>query len=97
MVYFQYGDHEYKISWRYYDSFENHHHYQMKSTVCSLFDLTTGEIWNNLASCSAKDNFCKETGRKISLTRVLEKFNDKGFRKAAWQSYHSRKQNDDNK
>ena len=38
--------------------------------------------------CSAKDNFCRATGRKISLGRALLKaFPDKEDRRFIWQQY----------
>jgi hypothetical protein len=42
-----------------------------------------------VAICSPKDNFCKATGRKIALTKVMKNFNDKEFRTAIWNKYFS--------
>lgn len=55
-----------------------------------------GDPWNAVivgtSFCSAEDNFCYETGRKVALARALEDYApDREFRKAAWAGYHSRK------
>lgn len=47
------------------------------------------------ARCSQEDQFCKETGRTLSLRRALSsKWNfhlDRGFRTAVWHAYFDRK------
>ncbi|TVM02852.1 MAG: hypothetical protein CV087_08325 [Candidatus Brocadia sp. WS118] len=46
-----------------------------------------------IAHCSLKDQFCKETGRKLALSRVLlDVFQDCGIRKLVWDAYFARKQ-----
>lgn len=45
------------------------------------------------ALCSPQDQFCKETGRKLALQRLLsEVFQDRDKRKLVWQAYFARKQ-----
>lgn len=55
---------------------------------------TDSKDWLNLnygmAKCGKRDNFCKETGRKIALTRALRCFDDKEFRTAIWNAYFHR-------
>lgn len=48
---------------------------------------------NNIAKCSKRDNFCKETGRKVSLARAIEAF-DKPVRTEIWKAYLNRKVKD---
>ncbi len=43
--------------------------------------------------CAPMDVFCKETGRKVALTRALRGvrcIDDRGFRRAAWNCYLNR-------
>lgn len=64
------------------------------STTCIIIDedgyiLAVGE-----AKCSESDQFCRETGRKVSLTRALE---DRELfpleaRRAIWTQYLHRKE-----
>jgi len=55
---------------------------------------TDSKQWLNLcygtAKCGVDDNFCKETGRKIALTRALRYFEDKEIRTAIWDAYFHR-------
>ena len=69
-------------------------------TMCNIWIYNTYDPregaaeWTNLnygmAKCGLKDNFCKETGRKIALTRALRCFDDKEFRTAIWNAYFHR-------
>jgi len=50
-------------------------------------------VGSGVAYCSARDQFCKETGRKLALQRLLsEVFQDRNKRKLVWQAYFARKQ-----
>lgn len=50
-------------------------------------------IGMGIAYCSSKDQFCKETGRKLALQRLLsEVFQGRDKRKLVWQAYFARKQ-----
>ena len=64
-----------------------------RETIC-LIDLVGEDktFAAGSAVCSASDQFCKETGRKIALTRALFSAaeNNKGFRTAAWEAYRTR-------
>lgn len=45
------------------------------------------------AVCSPQDQFCKETGRKHALQRLLKKvFQDRSKRRIVWDAYFARKQ-----
>jgi len=65
-------------------------------TICTI---TAGDKENPIvvgygeASCSEKDNFIKEIGRRMSLTRALEmSFGDnREARKTFWETYHARR------
>lgn len=64
-------------------------------TMCYLeiIDVRNGAnyVFGGYALCNSKDQFNKETGRKLSLKRALEMSNiDKPHRRAIWLKYHSR-------
>lgn len=83
----------YFIDWRHIKS-------EVKSlskfrTACSIRDEALQLVATDLAECSLKDNFCRETGRKISLTRAIRVF-DKSVRKQIWEAYFNRSKNGTN-
>ena len=43
-------------------------------------------LWS-FALCSAKDAFCRDTGRRVSMTGALGGIKTKTFRRAFWQAY----------
>lgn len=58
------------------------------SSPASVFVIGAG-----IAYCSSSDQFCKETGRKLALSRILlDVFQDYNTRRLAWQAYFARKQ-----
>ncbi len=60
----------------------------VRSTSCSIVsgdDVQWGYSW-----CHRNDQFSKETGRKLALTRALIN-RDRSFRTAAWKAYFERK------
>lgn len=68
-------------------------------TMCNIWKINKGWIfpedeWANLnyglAKCGVNDNFCKETGRKIALSRALKCIDDKEVRTAIWNAYFVR-------
>ena len=62
-------------------------------TECSIKDQYNVPILTGTASVNTgKYNLCKETGRKISLTRAIANLS-KADRTIIWQAYFSRKQN----
>lgn len=71
-------------------------------TTAMIFDANTKEFMaSGTAKCHVGDNFCKETGRKLSLARALFKLYPengtmagrrfKQERKAFWTHYFARK------
>ena len=63
------------------------------TTICFIKDENLQEVNIDQTFCSIKDNFCKETGRKISLGRAVMFF-DKQIRKEIWEAYLNRKVKD---
>ncbi len=83
----EYGGDVYSVGW---------HHCRegkKKGTVCTV-ELKTGETWTIVAVGGAKlhtyDRFEKETGRRLSLTRAIERFS-RAERTAFWEAYWGRK------
>lgn len=64
-------------------------------TECLIKSETNIPITTNSAFCSGKDNFCREKGRKISLSRAVMFF-DKQVRTEIWKAYLNRKVKDAN-
>ena len=63
------------------------------NTVCVLSEENK-PFGYGVAICSHKDNFCKDTGRKISLARALKNANiPKEERKSIWEVYRLSKPN----
>ena len=62
-----------------------------RQTVCDI-GFPNGEVFTGVSVCGRKDNFCREIGRKISLTRALK---EAGFtyegRQQVWKAYFNRK------
>ncbi len=88
MVKFQYNNNQYTIEWKYVEEYKYYH------TYCSL--LCNNELVTfSQAIMNPCDKFVKETGRKVSLTRLLKNLPDdlsnKEFRTAVWDAYFSRK------
>ena len=53
----------------------------------------TDDVCTGVSTCGPLDQFEKETGRKISLTRALRGSDiDKDLRTAIWKAYFSRKE-----
>ena len=70
-------------------------------TLCKLYfdtGLEQPRKWDLIGiektKCSRKDNFCKETGRKIALTRILANWfpgpSHKEIRFKFWEAYFNR-------
>ena len=58
------------------------------ATICIIKKNNVPER-AGIARCSKKDNFCRETGRKISLARAV-KIYDKETRREIWETYLNR-------
>ncbi len=57
-----------------------------RSITCELIDAEGKGAALGVAACHPKDNFCRETGRKLALTRAIAGF-DKAHRAAIWAVY----------
>ena len=55
-------------------------------TACRLIDTNGDTLGVGVAKCVPEDNFCKATGRKLSLTRALAKW-PKDLRQQIWECY----------
>ena len=73
-----------------------------RRTVCQVYKLGPKESFpdkrellnTGVATCSPLDQFAKEVGRKVSLTRALQG-SEKDFRTAIWKTYFNRKPPED--
>lgn len=70
------------------------HILKVRVTRCDLFEIFTGPlarerpIASEIAKCSPRDNFEKERGRKIALTRAIEAAKlPKKDRSILWEAY----------
>lgn len=61
-------------------------------TICRLSNIAGDILTHGYAFCSTKDQFCKETGRKVALAHALKFFTvlDKADRTNIWREYHAR-------
>lgn len=65
----------------------------IRYTHCELFilsddRLTLAKLARGTARCSPRDNFCKETGRKVALADALKKSDlKKADREIVWKWY----------
>lgn len=66
-----------------------------RATVCQIVSIDSGgntSVLSEAASmCNPRDNFSKDIGRRLALTKALRKSNySKSERSLIWQSYFSR-------
>lgn len=62
-------------------------------TICSILkDGSIAPAVQGFSTCSREDDFCKDKGRKISLTRALREY-PREFRTQIWQAYFKRGNN----
>lgn len=66
-----------------------------RATVCQIVNVdsdgNTSVVSESASMCNPRDNFSKEFGRKLALTKALRKSNyNKSERALIWQSYFSR-------
>lgn len=83
------GEIEYSVSWTHYNNHIEGRNKKGSQTLCNIV-FPNGEVYSGIARCSKRDNFCKDTGRRISLERALTIFNDKRVRRIFWKTYFSR-------
>ena len=74
----------------------NSHYDGKRLTVCNINQYTSEkgkmiEVGGGCAQCSRSDQYCKETGRKVSLAKALKaiKFT-RGERAEFWKAYFNR-------
>lgn len=87
---FEYQGTTYKLSF-WYNTITNGHS-SLKSTHCVL-EKKEGSFFayrEAYASCHPKDQFCKEIGRKLALTKTIQEFS-RDFRTKVWDAYFKRK------
>ena len=57
-------------------------------TICIVFNEAGEEVTSGTANVHPKDNFCKEKGRQIALTRAMATW-DKPYRTQVWEEYRT--------
>jgi|PlaIllAssembly_1097288.scaffolds.fasta_scaffold865356_1 hypothetical protein len=88
---FTYAGHEYRIRWQHVDLDD-----ETTTTFCNI-ERKERNVYNAFATgastCAPTDQFCKNFGRKLSLSRAMSHdsgfrhiFN-KGFRRYVWEEY----------
>lgn len=86
-------EHDYKVTFRY--GWEG----DKTVTTCEVFSAAPGQkfkdhgtvIGQGVAVCDSRDNFCKEIGRKLSMTRALRNTDlSKQERQLIWENYFDR-------
>lgn len=84
---FKVNDKEYFVKWEYPDP-------NRTFTVCKIYDIQTSydnPIVEDYARLGQGDRFCKNTGRKVSLSRALNKlfvgYSGYKARSLAWAEY----------
>jgi len=61
-------------------------------TYCDIVGDNDVLISSGVATCSRRDHFCRETGRKLSLARALKNAQiSKEERKLFWEKYRNMK------
>lgn len=84
---------EYIVNWVHSRIHHSNNHIERKdsATLCRII-LPNGKIYTGIARCSKRDNFCKDIGRKVSLTRALKSAGfDKAERRIFWKTYLNNK------
>ena len=59
-----------------------------RATTCIIFNEEGIEVSSGTANVHPKDNFCKEKGRQISLSRAIASW-DKNYREQVWNEYRT--------
>ena len=76
------GGEEIKVEF-WYNTCEN----SERVTYCDVLDGDGDCIGSGLASCSPRDQFNKNTGRKIALSRALDEIFTRDERQLFWDAY----------
>ena len=59
-----------------------------RGTVCRVFNEAGDQVIYGVSNVHPKDNFCKEKGRKIALSRAIASW-DKNYREQVWNEYRT--------
>ena len=59
-----------------------------RGTVCRVFNEAGDQVTYGVSNVHPKDNFCKEKGRKIALSRAITSW-DKSYREQVWNEYRT--------
>ena len=59
-----------------------------RGTVCRVFNEVGDQVTYGVSNVHPQDNFCKEKGRKIALSRAISKW-DKSYRTQVWDEYRT--------
>ena len=59
-----------------------------RGTVCRIFNEVGDQVTYGVSNVHPQDNFCKEKGRKIALSRAISKW-DKSYRTQVWNEYRT--------
>ena len=57
-----------------------------RGTVCRVFNEVGDQVTYGVSNVHPQDNFCKEKGRKIALSRAIKSW-DKNYRGQVWNEY----------
>lgn len=59
-----------------------------RGTVCRVFNEAGDQVIYGVSNVHPQDNFCKEKGRKIALSRAIKSW-DKVYREQVWNEYRT--------
>ena len=59
-----------------------------RGTMCWIFNEVGDQVVYGVSNVHPQDNFCKEKGRKIALSRAISKW-DKSYRTQVWNEYRT--------
>ena len=71
-------------------SFKFQHHTSgiERGTVCRVFNEVGDQVTYGVSNVHPQDNFCKEKGRKIALSRAIKTW-EKDYRTQVWEEYRT--------
>ena len=71
-------------------SFKFQHHTSgiERGTVCRVYNEDGVQVTSGVANVHPHDNYCKEKGRKIALSRAISDW-DKPYRTQVWDEYRT--------
>lgn len=59
-----------------------------RGTVCRVFNEVGDQVTYGVSNVHPQDNFCKERGRKIALSRAIKSW-EKAYREQVWNEYRT--------